>query len=229
VSQTHEPIPLMAWFVMAAATAVVVGCLLAVLMGCEPVTIQTEPSKHDNCPDGRCPYQSGPIQRLERALRHANYSGGSCAHAAMQDVLVAQGMAWTARLWRQRYGGGAGVSTLRAICERLDLRYAYTTTGEVEFLEWCSRTRRPACIFYNRSTTDPRSAHAITFIGFDRGMAILLDNNDPRREYATPKEWFLRHWQACGRNYGYRGGVAFTVIYSPVGPPPGSLFAEVTR
>jgi len=217
-----------------AAAAILLSLVaLTILIGCEPVTIQSRPKKSPtdepqptpapdgNCPDGRCPYEAGPIQRLERALRHANYSGGSCAHAAMQDVLVAQGMAWTARLWRQKYRGGAGVSTLRTICEALDLRYAYTTTGEVEFLEWCSRTRRPACIFYNRSTTSPYAAHAITFIGFDRGTAILLDNNDPRREHATPKDQFIRQWNTCGRNYGYHGGVAFTVVYTPVGPLPG--------
>lgn len=196
--------------------AVIVG--LTLVCGCE---VPVEP---DDCPDGCCPradhgpgahatYRPGPIQRLETALQTRNYAGGSCAHASMINSLIAQGKENLAKRWRSQYSGGAGVTTIRTAGDQLGVRYAFTTAGDPAFLDWCSRTRRPACIFYF-------TAHAITFLGFERGDAVLIDNNRPGQEIRVPRPVFLAKWNGYGRSYGHRGGVAFAAVYTPAPPLP---------
>jgi hypothetical protein len=220
------------------------GILSAVVFtGCEPIVIELpgesppppkqeaprpifrqEPDGEYDCPDGTCPYDPGPINRLESALHNGNYHrgyGGSCAHVGVQDSLTAQGMSWLAADWRRRYGGPAGVGDIRSIAERYNLRYAYTTVGDVRFLQWCSRTRRPACIFYRFT----RGAHAVTFVGFENGAAVLQDNNRVGKEIHVPTSTFLARWNQYGRECGYRAGVAFAVVGTPNPPQPTLLYA----
>ena len=205
-------------FVAAVAFGVVIASLLMLLMGCEVRIEDTPCDQQQTCPDGRCPdkYNPGPVNRLEKALQTENYAGGSCAHAATIDSLMAQGRADLAARWRASYSGGASLGTLRSAADRLNVDYAYTSSGDMGFLDWCSRTRRPACIFYY-------TRHAITFVGFEGGMAILLDNNKPGKEIRVGRAEFKREWDAYGRSYGHTGGVAFAAVYSPAPPPPTSI------
>jgi hypothetical protein len=209
----------LAWDILGFALLVVLVILAVWLTGCELRIEAEQPACPDGqcepCPDGECPaeYQPGPIHRLEKALQTPNYRGGSCAHAATIDSLIAQGQDDLARAWRRRFYGGAGVSHLVSAAEKLGVRYAYTSSGDVSFLQWCSRTRRPACIFY-------KPMHAITFLGFENGDAVMVDNNRPGREERVGREEFLRKWNAYGQSYGYRGGVAFAAVYVPAPPPP---------
>lgn len=233
-SMTKRPDNTISWVLILACPAVFL------LIGCESIHIETPqkprqeqpadlPYTDPPCPDGKCPYQAGPIQHLERELRTPNYGDdGSCGYAAMQDVLIVQGKDWIARQVGRRYYGGMSVGDAKTMLRRLDLQYACTTTGETEFLEWCSRTRRPACIFYDYVTSRRRGRHAVTFCGFEAGNAVLIDNNATAREKRVPKAYFLKKWQSDGRSYGHRGGIAFTVVGTPAPPAPRQSLVATT-
>lgn len=143
-------------------------------------------------------------------LREPNYAGGSCVHAAMATTLRAQGQDEIARWWRNSYSGGESLSGLIDKSEGVGLRFAYTSDGDEQFLEWCNRTGRAAVIFYYPN-------HSVTFAGFkaagDSEIAVLLDNNTPHVEDVIPKEEFMRKWRAYG-------GVALTPVYTPIPPEP---------
>jgi hypothetical protein len=141
-------------------------------------------------------------------MRHTNYSGGSCLWAAFQDVLSWQHHESEAAWVRQNYSGAAGVSAAAAVCDKLNLDYAMTTTGDVAFLEWCSRTRRGAAIHWQGG------AHAITFCGFVGDTAVLIDNNNPAHEQRIPRQQFLSEW------LGSDGGCALTLVSTPAPPRP---------
>ena len=100
----------------------------------------------------------------------------------------------------------AYVRRLVAKAEDAGMRFAFTGSGDEQFLEWCSRTRRGAVIFYY-------SSHSISFCGFMGGSAVVMDNNNVERLIYIPKAEFLQRWR------GY-GGVAFTPVYTPSPPPP---------
>ena len=186
--------------------------VLVLLVGCDGVITFEPPNKPSPCPDGvcpdegKCPFALVPPLDLPIELRARNYGGGSCFHAGTENVLRHQNLHKIADYWRSHFSGGASVSTIARIAEDIGLKYAYTSIGDPEFLEWCSRTRRGASITYY-------SSHAITFCGYVGGNAILTDNNNPKRDIKVPKATFLRNWR------GY-GGQAFTVVYSPSPPRP---------
>lgn len=143
---------------------------------------------------------------LPPSLRATNYAGGSCCHAAIQDVLRWHGFHEAADWWRKNLSGAYSVSDGARQLESLGFRYAYTTTGDETLLDWCSRNRHGAAIHYY-------PAHAITFRGYVNGYAILQDNNRPNEVIRVPKQTFIRNWK------GY-GGCALTVVYSPAAPIP---------
>ncbi len=182
-----------------------VGCL-----GCDgTLTIgapDTAASSQEQCSDGVCPYPTVPPMDLPVQLREENYAGGSCVHASMVSVLRWQGFEELADWWQGQYRGGEGIGGLVSKADRTGLRFAYTSSGDTDFLEWCSRTRRGAVIFYY-------SAHSITFCGFNSGDAVVMDNNRVDKLIRIPKADFLRRWR------GY-GGVALTPVYSPNPPRP---------
>jgi hypothetical protein len=84
------------------------------------------------------------------------------------------------------------------------LRYAYTASGNVEFLEWATRNRYAAGIFYY-----PK--HAVNLVELNEDHAVLLDNNRVGNYIYVPRDEFIEKW------LGY-GGFAWTIIYSA--PPP---------
>ena len=137
-------------------------------------------------------------------LRQKNYAGGSCCHCAHQDVLHWHGFHEQAEWWRANNSGGFSVSGGARIMERLGLRYAYTTRGDVRLLEWASRNGHGAAIHYYPN-------HAITFRGFADGKAYLCDNNRTKTLIEVEKNEFIRRWK------GY-GGCALTLVYSPSPP-----------
>ena len=187
-----------------------VPCLstLVFLAGCEPITIGTDhPVTVSPAPRPLCPFKLVPPLDLPVALRATNYGGGSCLHAAFQDVLRWQHQERLAAYWRANYGGGAEVQDIARICDRLGIDFAYTKTGDVAFLDWCSKTRRGAAVFWSEGT------HAVTFCGFVGGEAVIVDNNRPRRLQRMPREQFLRLWRQSG-------GAAVTAVYAPSAPRP---------
>lgn len=187
--------------------------IVATLAGCTLTT------GGGDCPDGQCPHNASettaqnpyvavPPVDLPLALREKNYKGGSCVHASTEMILRWQGMEDLAAWWRQTYAHGEHASGLISKCEKAGLRYAYTTKGEEGFLDWCSRTRRGAVIFYKPS-------HSICFFGYtpDGKQAILLDNNRIQEHEYVDRETFIRKWKGFG-------GFALTPVYSPAPPRP---------
>ena len=181
--------------------------MLAVLaIGCE-VQID-EPAKpcDSPCPGGVCPVQQVSAvtwAQIPVRLRAENY-GPSCGHASLETVLRWQGLHKMADWWRRNHWGAYSVDSMAVDCDRAGLRFAYTTNGDAAFLDWCARTRRGAAIHYF-------DRHAVTFAGYRIGKAVLIDNNNTRRDIEIPRAEFVAMWKAYG-------GRALTVVYSP--PPP---------
>ena len=143
---------------------------------------------------------------LPPELRTTNYAGGSCMHAAIQDVLKWHGLNEAADWWRDNLSGGYSVSDGARQLEEMGFQFAYTTDGDEELLEWCSRNRHGAAIHYY-------TMHAITFRGYADGYAYLTDNNRTQADIKVPKAEFVRNWKSYG-------GAALTVVYSPAPPVP---------
>jgi len=160
-------------------------------------------ASQEGCPDNVCPWMRPD---LPPELRESNYAGGSCVHAAFVACLRMQGREDDADRWRRTFAGGENASRLIARAHAAGLRVAYTRDGDAEFLEWCHRTRRPCVIFYKPS-------HAIVFVGYQDGRAVLMDNNHPGRLEYVERERFIRAWR------GY-GGFALTPVYAPTPPTP---------
>lgn len=203
------------WILAGALLAGLVLCGLAAMSGCDAP---------GECPSGECdqcpaedwpaelrpcdasanPYRDRPPVDVPKKFRVPNYAGGSCNHASMQQVLRWQGLHEIADWWRKTYSGGESAEGLARKAEKKGLAFAATFSGDVEFLEWASRTRRGAAIHYFPN-------HAVTFCGFAGETAILLDNNRTGVYIRVPKATFIARWR------GY-GGRAITVVYTP--PPP---------
>lgn len=156
-----------------------------------------------------------PDCHFPESLRLSNYGGGSCAHVGMQNSLRWAGLGSIAEHWRANYGGGAGVSHIVPIARRYGLDVIYTTDGEYELLEFADRHRLPAMIFYF-------SRHAINFVRIDNhtGQVVVMDNNGRKPEHAIDARKFRDNWNAYGRSYGHRGGVAFVLLYPAAEPTP---------
>ena len=150
---------------------------------------------------------------LPLSARQRNWGGGSCVHASIVMCLRWQGLDELADWWRRTYSGGEHASGLSNKLERAGVRFAYTTRGDVSFLEWACRTRRGCGIAYLPN-------HFICLVHLDQEKALLLDNNRIDRYLTVPRDEFLRRWQ------GY-GGWACTPVYSPA--PPAARVRSVTE
>lgn len=118
---------------------------------------------------------------------------------------------------RRHYRGGESSYGLRRKLDGNKVEYCCTENGDPAFLEWASRSRRGAVIFYYPN-------HSICFCGYgksDQGdVAWLLDNNRINAFIAVPKAAFIRNWR------GY-GGFALTPIAidgKPLWPAPNKPF-----
>lgn len=145
-----------------------------------------------------------PAVDIPPELRTANWGGGSCVHASTVHLLHWQGQPALAQWWRATYSGGEHASRLHERLDAAHLRYAYTTAGDVAFLEWALRMRRGAGITYFPN-------HAVNLVHLDGERAGVLDNNRLEQVIWIPREEFLTRW----RNYG---GWGWTLVYTP--PPP---------
>jgi hypothetical protein len=152
-------------------------------------------------------YDEVPVVNLPATARQRNWGGGSCVHASTVMCMRWQGLDELAAWWRKAYAGGENASGLANKLERAGVRYAYTTTGDVSFLEWACRTRRGTGITYF-------SNHYVCLVHLDAEKAMLLDNNAVGKFITLPRDEFIRRWQ---QQYG---GWACTVVYSPAPPLP---------
>lgn len=183
----------------------------------QPTTAPSTTVQPQQCVPGQpCPFNAVSWVDIPVEIRKKNYKGGSCFHAALGNCLTTQGHYPDAVEYWGRYAHGANIDDMARNAESMGYRYAYVTNGDVEFLEWCNRTRRWAAITF-------KSSHAINFCGFEekpnrhgemRRWARLLDNNHPKEYEFVEYSEFVRRWR---NSYG---GDAITVIYDPIPPEP---------
>ena len=145
---------------------------------------------------------------LPLSARQKNWTSpggsGSCVVASSVMVMRWQGMDEMAKRFRNTYSGGQSSSSINAKFEANNLRFAYTTSGDVQFLEWCCRTRRGAGIGYFPS-------HCICLVDMTPTTCYLLDNNRIGHYIEVPRDEFIRKWHGWG-------GWGFTLVYSPAPP-----------
>ena len=148
-----------------------------------------------------------PTVNLPLSLRQENWGSGSCVHAAIVSLFRWQGRFNMATRWRQVYSGGEDPQGAAEKLDKEGVRYAYTTAGEVKFLEWALRTRRGCGV------TVMGGAHFVTLVHLDSKVAILLDNNSIEKYQTVTREAFLAEWRSSN-------GWALTVLYAPAAPLP---------
>lgn len=137
--------------------------------------------------------------------RQRNYSGGSCVFASTCTASRWMGRDDIAQAMRASCHGGSGQSRLHENLKRMGAPFVFTSTGSVAFLEWASRTRRGAMIFYYPN-------HAVTFVGFSSTHAFLIDNNRIDRAISIERNTFIRNWKSWG-------GAATVPLVGPPAPP----------
>lgn len=147
----------------------------------------------------------GPAVNLPVESRCRNYNGGSCVCASTISVLRWQGREDLADQLRRICSGGQSEQSILAKMERLEIEYAYTNSGDVDFIDWCARTKRGATIFW-------KPGHSCTLVDIDAENAVVLDNNNVGEYEYTPREQFIRRWR------GY-GGFALTPLAGVPAPP----------
>jgi hypothetical protein len=142
-------------------------------------------------------------------LRQPNWDSpkgeGSCVNAATVTLLRWMGLHEHAEWWRTNFQGGEWDTSQINHMTFSGLKFAYTDTGDPAFLDWASRNRLGAGIFYY-----PR--HSINLLDLSQDYAILLDNNSVGVYTVVPREEFLRRWRT------EFGGFGWTFVYQP--PPP---------
>jgi hypothetical protein len=152
-----------------------------------------------------------PTVNLPLNMRQRNWLGdegeGSCVHATMVMLFRWQGRDDLADLWRKTYGNGESYETLEKKLEAQGVRYAYTTKGDVEFLEWACRTRRGCGV------TVDGGAHMVALVHFDANWAGVLDNNQVDVITWYRRDDFVKHWREAH-------GWAVTPVYDPAPPLP---------
>ena len=145
-----------------------------------------------------------PVMNLPLEARCRNYGGVSCVCASTISLLRWQCRDELAAALRTVCVGGQSAGSLHAHLEHLGVRYAFTTSGDVTFLEWAIRTRRGCGITYY-------PAHYVNLVDLTDDHATLLDNNRVVQYLTVPRDEFIRQW----RSYG---GWATAVVYAPAAP-----------
>lgn len=150
-----------------------------------------------------------PPANLPLSLREKNWTSasgsGSCVIASTVYHLRWNGKPQIAQIFRDNYAGGQTATSIQQKWKAAGIPYACTESGDPDFLEWASNTRRGAIIWYFDS-------HCVHFCGFsrinNREYALLCDNNRVANYIRIPKEQFLREWR------GY-GGFACSTLFPP--------------
>jgi hypothetical protein len=153
-----------------------------------------------------------PKLRQGNWLRRGTRADGSCCHASLISLLRWQGQHTLADRWRRTHSGGEFTWTMRKDLDEAGIPYAWTQSGDEEFLEWAVRTRRGACIQYKDSPSS-KCYHMVNVVHLTDKWVGILDNNDVRRFKWMDRAGFMRNWQSSD-------GWAFTPVFSPAAPLP---------
>lgn len=156
-----------------------------------------------------------PVVNLPVSLRQKNWTSqngeGSCVIASTVSMTRWQHQYELAQWLRRTQSGGQTASSIQRILTQAQVPFTCTLNADPNFLEWATRTRRGAIIWYFPQ-------HCVTFCGFGtdnggRQVAWILDNNRTDKFIPIPKADFLRKW-------GDYGGFALTTLYEPSPPLP---------
>jgi hypothetical protein len=157
------------------------------------------------------PSREFPTVNLPYQFRQTNWLGragqGSCVHATMCSLFRWQGRFEMADWWRTHNGDGEWAEDLATKLDKAGVRYAYTTSGDVKFLEWACSTRRGCGV------TVMGGRHMVALVHFDDQWAGILDNNHTDTIYWMPRDKFVAEWKNSN-------GWAVAVIYAPAPPLP---------
>lgn len=169
-----------------------------------------------------------PVVNLPRAMRPHNWTdargSGSCVIASSVFHFHWQNRPDLAEFFRKSYAGGQTADSIEKKWRAAGIPFASTYnpdprldhSGDPEFLDWASRSRRGAIIWFFDS-------HCVHFCGFARigteEFAILNDNNREANFIRIPKIEFLKRWR------GY-GGYACTALLSPAPSMPFRGFSQ---
>ncbi len=171
--------------------------ILLILAGCQYQGYQPEkPSIKER-----------PTVNVPKRDREANYAGGSCVHSSLVSLFRWQGRYGMADYWRRTYSGGESRTGLNKKLEQNGIRWAETSSGDINFLNWCITTRRGCIIVCNGGR------HMVTLVDLTPEWACVLDNNKPNTFNWIPRDVLLADWRKSN-------GWATTVVYAPAAPLP---------
>jgi hypothetical protein len=183
--------------------------LIVIAAGCQ---VETDELRLDSLPPDEAPIRREyPTVNLPRGLRQQNWVGdrgeGSCVHASMVMLFRWQGFPAMADWWRANNANGEWAEDLAQRFNNANVRFAQTTTADVNFLQWACDTRRGAGV------TVMGGRLMVCLVHLDETWAGILDNNDIDNIHWVPRETFLAEWRASH-------GWAVTPIYWPAPPLP---------
>jgi len=136
---------------------------------------------------------------------------GSCVNASVITLLRARGHDQIADWWRENHGGSETSTSILAKLDAAGIKYAVTRGGDVGLLEYASRNRLGAVLFYTNRRRYPVGYHAVNLVDFNDSFAVLVDNNRPLEFDTIPRDQFIAEWLADS-------GFALVLLYPP--PPP---------
>ncbi|QDV56495.1 hypothetical protein [Rosistilla oblonga] len=190
--------------------------ILLCLVGCNG-SLESVPATQPVPP----PAAEIPVANLPVDLREWNWTNrlgiGSCAHASFVYHLRWQNQLELAERWRATHSGGESATSMQRAVRAEGLPFNATTTADPAFLDWASRTRRGAIIWFFKD-------HAVHFCGWATvdgiEYAILCDNNRIERYLRVERSEFLRRWKQYD-------GFALSTTFSPVPPALFPAFESV--
>jgi hypothetical protein len=153
-----------------------------------------------------------PVANLPEVLREWNWLSknqeGSCVHASSVYHFRWHGRYDLAKAWRAKFSGGETATTIQRKWAAAGIPFCKTEEGEPAFLQWATKERHGAIIWFFPS-------HCVHFCGLatvdGRAYAILCDNNRVEKYLRVPYEEFVKRW----REYG---GFAMACLWSPAPP-----------
>ena len=153
-------------------------------------------------------------------LREENYDGprsqGSCAYASVATAMRWVGLHDIAAWWVITYGDGATVWDITEKLDTLQIPYALTMTGDIEFLEWATRNRFPAVMFHMPI------GHCVNMVNMTDTEVWILDNNTPDVYTIFPRAETIARWQRLGPGEAdlNSSGWALVIMGTPAPPWP---------
>ena len=174
--------------------------LVLLLAGCEVHHVVLVDPPPPEVPGANVPLAMR--QKNWASTQPGTYGQGSCGNASTINVLRWHGEEKLADYWRTKYMGGVTSVSLTNAWTKEGIPYCttfdpktYECSGDPEFLEWVSETKRAAVIWF-------KEFHSCSFHGYvvrdGKEYAAVLDNNYPQDFEYIPKVEFIKKWRGFG-------------------------------